>query len=147
MTWVHLPETRSYVDPLDPGIRFERGLILHLYRRLPRVYRPSDLPHSHGVVKEWCIPNTNILIWPPLPDHHRIGQPDPVMSTREERATASLEEERVPLLIDPRKAYPGLKLTGRIINAVFCIPYEVAFRSGSDWVRCRRSFASDSPKD
>lgn len=48
--------------------------------------------------------------------------------------------------IDPRTAHPGLKLSGRIISAAFCIPYKVAFEPGSDWVRtadgmvdCRRA--------
>ncbi|KAJ9328331.1 CAZyme family GT20 [Paecilomyces variotii] len=34
---------------------------------------------------------------------------------------------------DLRAAHPGLKLTGRIINAAFCIPYKLGFRSGADW--------------
>lgn len=35
---------------------------------------------------------------------------------------------------DLRAAHPGLKLTGRIINAAFCIPYKLGLRSGADWV-------------
>lgn len=38
-------------------------------------------------------------------------------------------------VLDPRTAHPGLKLSGRIISAAFCIPYKVAFEPGSDWVR------------
>jgi trehalose 6-phosphate synthase/phosphatase len=45
-------------------------------------------------------------------------------------------------LVDPRTTYPGLQLTGRIISAAFCIPYKVAFRPGSDWVRHIRSHTS-----
>ena len=36
---------------------------------------------------------------------------------------------------DPGQQYPGLKLTGRIISAAFCIPYKVRIHSNSDWVR------------
>ncbi|KKA16990.1 Alpha,alpha-trehalose-phosphate synthase (UDP-forming) [Rasamsonia emersonii CBS 393.64] len=36
-------------------------------------------------------------------------------------------------VLDPRTAHPGLKLSGRIISAAFCIPYKVAFEPGSDW--------------
>lgn len=37
---------------------------------------------------------------------------------------------------DPREQHPGLKLTGRIISAAFCIPYRLFFRPESDWVCC-----------
>jgi trehalose 6-phosphate synthase/phosphatase len=37
--------------------------------------------------------------------------------------------------IDPRVQHPGLRLSGRLISAAFCIPYKLNFRSGSDWVR------------
>lgn len=36
---------------------------------------------------------------------------------------------------DPRVQHPGLRLSGRVISAAFCIPYKLNFRSGSDWVR------------
>lgn len=36
--------------------------------------------------------------------------------------------------IDPRSQHPGLKLSGRLISAAFCIPYKVYHKSGSDWV-------------
>lgn len=35
---------------------------------------------------------------------------------------------------DPREQFPGLRLSGRIISAAFCIPYKLYFRTGSDWV-------------
>lgn len=37
--------------------------------------------------------------------------------------------------VDPRGQHPGLKLSGRLISAAFCIPYKLGFKSGSDWVR------------
>lgn len=37
--------------------------------------------------------------------------------------------------IDPRSQHPGLKLSGRLISAAFCIPYKVHHQAGSDWVR------------
>jgi trehalose 6-phosphate synthase/phosphatase len=37
--------------------------------------------------------------------------------------------------MDPRVQHPGLRLSGRLISAAFCIPYKIGFRSGSDWVR------------
>lgn len=37
--------------------------------------------------------------------------------------------------IDPREQHPGLRLSGRLISAAFCIPYKLYFRPGSDWVR------------
>lgn len=35
---------------------------------------------------------------------------------------------------DPRVQHPGLRLSGRLISAAFCIPYKLNFQSGSDWV-------------
>ena len=35
---------------------------------------------------------------------------------------------------DPRKLYPTLQLSGRIISATFCIPYSLGFENGQDWV-------------
>lgn len=35
---------------------------------------------------------------------------------------------------DPRVQHPGLRLSGRLISAAFCIPYKLSFQSGSDWV-------------
>lgn len=37
--------------------------------------------------------------------------------------------------IDPRSQHPGLKLSGRLISAAFCIPYKVHHQAGSNWVR------------
>lgn len=34
---------------------------------------------------------------------------------------------------DPRELHPGLKLTGRIISAAFCIPYKIRHRPDSEW--------------
>jgi hypothetical protein len=36
--------------------------------------------------------------------------------------------------IDPREEHPGLRLSGRVISAAFCIPYKLYFKAGSDWV-------------
>ena len=44
--------------------------------------------------------------------------------------------------IDPCEQHPGLRLSGRIISATFCIPYKLYFQSGSDWV-CFTSLISD----
>ena len=35
--------------------------------------------------------------------------------------------------IDPRTAYPGLRLSGNIISATFCIPYQVTHGGDGDW--------------
>lgn len=45
---------------------------------------------------------------------------------------------------DPRQQYPGLKLTGRIISAAFCIPYRVRFHSDFEWVCLVIRLASSS---
>jgi trehalose 6-phosphate synthase/phosphatase len=37
--------------------------------------------------------------------------------------------------LDPRAQHPGLKLSGRLISAAFCIPYKLYHQAGSDWVR------------
>ena len=37
--------------------------------------------------------------------------------------------------LDPRDQHPGLRLSGRLISAAFCIPYKLHFQPGSDWVR------------
>lgn len=37
--------------------------------------------------------------------------------------------------IDPREEHPGLRLSGRVISAAFCIPHKLHFKAGSDWVR------------
>jgi trehalose 6-phosphate synthase/phosphatase len=36
--------------------------------------------------------------------------------------------------LDPRALHPGLKLSGRLISAAFCIPYKLYHQAGSDWV-------------
>lgn len=36
--------------------------------------------------------------------------------------------------IDPRTQHPGLKLSGRLISAAFCLPYKLYHEEGSDWV-------------
>lgn len=48
----------------------------------------------------------------------------------------SLTAEASPMSpdIDPREQHPGLKLSGRLISAAFCIPYKLCFQPGSDWV-------------
>ena len=48
----------------------------------------------------------------------------------------SLKEPPSQLQTDSREQYPGLRLTGRVISAAFCIPYKVCFRPGNDWVCC-----------
>ena len=35
--------------------------------------------------------------------------------------------------VDPRTAYPGLRLSGNIISATFCIPYQLAHGGDGDW--------------
>jgi trehalose 6-phosphate synthase/phosphatase len=35
--------------------------------------------------------------------------------------------------VDPRAAYPGLNLSGRIISATFAIPYSIGYSKGNDW--------------
>ncbi|KGO65459.1 Trehalose-phosphatase [Penicillium italicum] len=44
--------------------------------------------------------------------------------------------------VDPRTQHPGLRLSGRLISAAFCIPYKLNFRSGSDWTLNPRSGTS-----
>jgi trehalose 6-phosphate synthase/phosphatase len=34
---------------------------------------------------------------------------------------------------DPRAAYPGLSLSGRIITATFAVPYNIGYSKGNDW--------------
>ena len=42
--------------------------------------------------------------------------------------------------IDPREEHPGLRLSGRVISAAFCIPHKLQFKAGSDWVRSQVLF-------
>ena len=35
--------------------------------------------------------------------------------------------------IDPQVAYPGLRLSGNVISAFVCIPYQVGFSAGGEW--------------
>jgi len=35
--------------------------------------------------------------------------------------------------IDPRAAHPGLNLSGRVISATFCVPYNIGYSPGNDW--------------
>ncbi|KAH8724498.1 glycosyltransferase family 20-domain-containing protein [Phaeosphaeriaceae sp. PMI808] len=35
--------------------------------------------------------------------------------------------------VDPRAAYPGLNLSGRIISVTFAIPYDLKYSQGKDW--------------
>ncbi|GAB1196081.1 glycosyltransferase family 20-domain-containing protein [Aspergillus pseudonomiae] len=45
----------------------------------------------------------------------------------------SLRETPKVLEEDLRQQHPGLRLSGRIISAAFCIPYKVYYRRGSYW--------------
>jgi trehalose 6-phosphate synthase/phosphatase len=46
----------------------------------------------------------------------------------------SLRDTPKVLEADLRQQHPGLRLSGRIISAAFCIPYKVYYRPGSQWV-------------
>lgn len=48
----------------------------------------------------------------------------------------SLVGESSPVLpeVDPKTQHPGLKLSGRLISAAFCIPYKLHFKADSEWV-------------
>lgn len=46
----------------------------------------------------------------------------------------SLRETPKVLEADLRQQHPGLRLSGRIISAAFCIPYKVYYRRESSWV-------------
>ena len=35
--------------------------------------------------------------------------------------------------VDPRTAYPGLRLSGKIISATFCLPYQLTHEGDGDW--------------
>lgn len=35
--------------------------------------------------------------------------------------------------VDPRVAYPGLRLSGNVISATVCIPYKVGYQFGGEW--------------
>jgi trehalose 6-phosphate synthase/phosphatase len=35
--------------------------------------------------------------------------------------------------VDPRTAYPGLRLSGNVISATVCIPYTVGYQFGGEW--------------
>jgi trehalose 6-phosphate synthase/phosphatase len=35
--------------------------------------------------------------------------------------------------VDPRAAYPGLNLSGRVISATFAVPYNIGYSKGNDW--------------
>ncbi|ETI29471.1 trehalose-phosphatase [Cladophialophora carrionii CBS 160.54] len=42
------------------------------------------------------------------------------------------------LEVDPRTAYPGLRLSGNVISATFCIPYQVTHGGNGDWTLSNR---------
>lgn len=44
-----------------------------------------------------------------------------------------LNDKRHLADVDPRSAYPGLSLSGRIISATFAIPYSIGFSPANDW--------------
>ncbi|KAF2807930.1 uncharacterized protein BDZ99DRAFT_420584 [Mytilinidion resinicola] len=35
--------------------------------------------------------------------------------------------------VDPRAAHPGLNLSGGVISATFCVPYQIGYSPGLDW--------------
>ncbi|KAF3403783.1 Trehalose-phosphatase [Penicillium rolfsii] len=45
-------------------------------------------------------------------------------------------------VLDPRTQHPGLKLSGRLISAAFCIPYKLYHQAGSEWELKPRSGTS-----
>lgn len=40
--------------------------------------------------------------------------------------------------VDPRAAHPGLNLSGGVISATFCVPYQIGYSPGLDWVSSRK---------
>ncbi|KAF2495215.1 hypothetical protein BU16DRAFT_527089 [Lophium mytilinum] len=41
--------------------------------------------------------------------------------------------------VDPRAAHPGLNLSGGVISATFCVPYQIGYSPGHDWeLKARR---------
>ncbi|KAJ5738284.1 Trehalose-phosphatase [Penicillium malachiteum] len=56
----------------------------------------------------------------------------------------SLVGQSSPVLpdVDPRVQHPGLKLSGRVISAAFCIPYKLHHKADSDWTLKPRSGTS-----
>ncbi|EXJ85166.1 trehalose 6-phosphate synthase [Capronia epimyces CBS 606.96] len=42
------------------------------------------------------------------------------------------------LIVDPRTAYPGLRLSGNVISATFCIPYQLSHGPNGEWALSNR---------
>ncbi|OAL38745.1 hypothetical protein AYO20_01951 [Fonsecaea nubica] len=42
------------------------------------------------------------------------------------------------LEVDPRTAYPGLRLSGNVISATFCIPYQLTHQGNGEWALSNR---------
>lgn len=47
-------------------------------------------------------------------------------------------KEAETLDIDPRTAYPGLRLSGNVISATFCIPYQLTHGPNGEWALSNR---------
>lgn len=48
--------------------------------------------------------------------------------------TGGKQKSEPKVEIDPRAANPSLSLSGGIISATFCIPHQLKYRKGADWV-------------
>lgn len=65
-----------------------------------------------------------------VPDHGGSGSG----TGKEMPRQLSMAEKARLADTDPRAAYPKLSLSGRIISATFCVPYNIEFTPSHDWV-------------
>lgn len=48
--------------------------------------------------------------------------------------TGQRSQQPDPVDVDPRAAHPSLNLSGHVISATFCVPYDIAHSAGNEWV-------------
>ena len=74
------------------------------------------------------------------------AEPSTGSKKEEKKPAAGDDSAPKPELVDtdPRVAYPSLNLSGRLISATFCVPYDIGYAPGRDWVNCSPNLVHES---
>lgn len=65
------------------------------------------------------------------------AEPDPISEKDLPKNTGTehdVDKSNQKTNYDPRAAHPGLNLSGGIISATMCLPYDLGYSGGNDWV-------------
>ena len=95
----------------------------------PRSKDEGTTPRSNGN----CVPPTESNIT--STNDNSTGTRTTLDAQRRLSLPGQRQRHRSVTDADPRSLHPELHLSGNVISATFCLPYEVKYGQGGDWVR------------